>query len=110
MPIESYLRCTKLAAQLGWPELSKTALGTECWRLVDVANYASVRLCFEQEAVRRAGGPYLLEGDQYFDAVLVASDWDEVEEVIDGTFLKSAGIATPWSERQERLVAMGLPR
>ena len=83
---------------------------SDCWRLVDVANCAGVRLCFDAEAVRRAGGPYLLERDQHFCAILVASDWKEVEEVIDGTFLKSAGIATPWSKRQERLVAMGLPK
>ena len=83
---------------------------SDCCRLVDVANCAGVRLCFDAEAVRRAGGPYRLEGGQHFYAILVASDWDEVEEVIDGTFLKSAGIATPSSKRQERLVAMGPPK
>ncbi|MFI5118611.1 MAG: hypothetical protein ACHP8B_18135 [Terriglobales bacterium] len=83
---------------------------SDCWRLVDVANCAAVRLRFDAEAVRRAGGAYLLEGDQYFYAILVASDWGEVEEVIDGTFLKSVGITTPWSKRQEQLVAMGLPK
>ena len=75
------------------------------WQTAPVFACALMRTPF-----RRTGGPYLLEGGQHFYATLVASDWKEVEEVIDGTFLKSAGIATPWSKRQEQLVAMGLPK
>ena len=97
--------------EIGRLEVSKTALGTEPRWLVEWAKFSGLRLCFDPEAVRLVGGPYVaLEPHGPCFGIVVASDWDEVESVLDEGFLKAMGIATPWSERQARLVAMGLPK
>jgi hypothetical protein len=66
--------------------VAKTALRTNFCQLQDFANFARVRLQFDAGATRRVGGPYLLEGGQDYYAVLVTSNWDEVEGVVDGAF------------------------